>query len=284
MTLSGSDLRLGNVLKKNDVYTRYAISYRSNGLLISGIMNIPAGVGPFPLIILNHGYIPPAIYTQGRGLRREQDYLARHGFAVLHTDYRGYAGSDESPDVRKVYDAGLEYAMDSANAILAVREADLPSVDALHVGMLGHSLGGGVTLNVLTGKPDLVTATVLYAPVSADAWKNFTRWRSLREEGDRTRELLQTYEENPAAWDALSSKSLLSNVQGPILLFHGTSDTSVPFHWSEELVMSLQASKKTVELVSYNSEGHEFVREWPYFMEKSVTFFREHLEKDAGSI
>jgi hypothetical protein len=29
-------------------------------------------------VILNHGYIDPAIYTNGRGLKREQDYLARN--------------------------------------------------------------------------------------------------------------------------------------------------------------------------------------------------------------
>lgn len=277
MTLSGSSFELGDVLERHDAYIRYAIRYKSNGLWITGIMNIPTGAGPFPLLIFNHGYIDPSIYTQGRGLRREQDYLAKRGFAVLHTDYRGHAGSDESPDVRKVYHAGLEYAMDSANAILAVRQAAIPKVDAWHVGMLGHSLGGGVTLNVLTGKPDLVDAAVLYAPVSADAWKNFMRWRSMREEGDRTRELMQTYEENPSAWEALSSKSMLSVIRAPVLLFHGTNDADVPFDWSVELTQWLQQQQKQIEFVQYEGEKHEFVREWPDFMSRTADFFDTHL-------
>lgn len=40
-------------------------------------MNIPKGDGSYPLVILNHGHIDTDIYTLGRGLKREQDYLAR---------------------------------------------------------------------------------------------------------------------------------------------------------------------------------------------------------------
>jgi uncharacterized protein len=58
-------------------------------------MNIPIRKGKYPLVILNHGYIDPAVYTLGRGLKREQDFLARNGFAVLHTDYRNHAFSDD---------------------------------------------------------------------------------------------------------------------------------------------------------------------------------------------
>src|SRR3989344_4635794 len=62
MRLQGTGLTLGDVLDRNDVYTRYAITYRSNGLLITGIMNIPEGAGPFPLVILNHGYLARSVY------------------------------------------------------------------------------------------------------------------------------------------------------------------------------------------------------------------------------
>ena len=51
----------------NSVYIRYQISYKSDELEISGIMNVPKGNGPFPVIITNHGFIDPRIYTLGRG-------------------------------------------------------------------------------------------------------------------------------------------------------------------------------------------------------------------------
>ncbi len=279
MKLEGRDLTLESILADNTAYVQHAISYRSNGLKISGILNIPKGKGPFPLLIFNHGYIAPSIYTRGRGLRREQDYMARHGFAVLHTDYRGHGESDPSPDTREIYDAGFEYAMDSMNAILAVRAATLPSIDAERIGMLGHSLGGGVTLNILTSHPDLVTAAVLYAPVHSDAWENFTRWRRERPEGDRTIAVLGTRDTNPAAWDALSSLSRLDRITAPILLFQGTADKDVPRAWSDFLSEHLSALGKKLEYVVYEGEGHEYSRQWTDFMQRSAAFFREHLEK-----
>lgn len=274
MKLVGTGLTLERMLERNDSYTKYAISYRSNGLRITGVFLIPVSPGSHRLIVLNHGYIDPKIYTQGRGLKREQDYLARQGFAVLHTDYRGHGGSDESPMTGNVYDGNLEYAMDSANAILAVREAGLPNVDATHSGMLGHSLGGGVTLAIITARPDLVDAAVLYAPVNASVWENFTRWRAEREEGDRTIAQFGTYDEHPETWDALSPGTYLANIRIPILLFHGDRDSDVPKEWSDDLADRLEAAGKDSRYIEYRGEGHEFSAQWRDFMKQTAEFFR----------
>jgi hypothetical protein len=42
-TLNGEDLQLERVLERTQAYIRYQISYLSDGLRISGIMNIPTG-------------------------------------------------------------------------------------------------------------------------------------------------------------------------------------------------------------------------------------------------
>ena len=278
MTLSGSSLKFERVLEKNDVYTKHAVTYRSNGLLITGVFLIPAGNGPFPFLVFNHGYIDPAVYTQGRGLKREEDYMARRGFAVFHTDYRGHAGSDPSPMTDKVYDGNLEYAMDSANAILAVRGANLPSVNTSKVGMLGHSLGGGVTLAILTGKPDLVDATVLYAPVHSDVWENFLRWRTKREEGDRTVEEFGNPEAGSQWWTALSPSTFLQDITASVLLVQGSADKDVPKEWSDTLAERMKAAGKDITYLEYDGEGHEFSREWGDFMAKAAAFFRERLQ------
>ena len=277
MRLSGTGLTLEHVIEKNSAYVRHAITYQSNGLWISGILNIPNGQGPFPLLILNHGFIDASVYVRGRGLRREQDYLARKGFAVLHTDYRGHAESDPSPMTEKTYDGNLEYAMDSANAIFAMRAAKLPNMDASRIGMMGHSLCGGVTFAILTGRPDLVDAAVLYAPVHADVWENFMRWRSRREEGDRTREVFGTKEENPDLWAQLSPQTFLKNIRVPILLFHGDRDKDVPKTWSDDLSQRLTDLGKNITYVEYAGEGHEYGPKWNDFMEKTAAFFQEHL-------
>ena len=277
MTLSGTALTLERVMETNDIYMKYAISYRSNGLNVTGVFLLPHGDGPYPLLVFNHGFIDPSIYTQGRGLKREEDYMARQGFAVLHTDYRGHAGSDPSPMQENVYDGNLEYAMDSANAILAARDAHLPTVDTRKIGMLGHSLGGGVTLAILSGKPELVTAAVLYAPVHSDVWENFKRWRAKRKEGDLTLERFGTPELHPETWANLSPLTFLDDITAPVLLFQGSSDMDVPKAWSDFLAAKLKENGKDVTYIQYQGEAHEFSFQWQDFMQRTSDFFRKQL-------
>ena len=280
MKLEGKNLELTKVLADNDAYTRYEIRYNSNGLTISGILNIPKGMGPYPLVILNHGYIDPNVYTIGRGLKREQDYLARAGFAVLHTDYRGHGASDPSPDTKEIYDASLEYSMDSVNAINAVRASSLPeleNIDASKPAMLGHSLGGGITLNVAVARPDMINAAVLYAPVSGDAYKNFDRWRRERPEGDNT--INAFGEQGSEAWTKLSSINYLDRIDDPIFLFHGTSDDDVPIAWSDELHEKMNAITKEINYIVYRDEEHEFIVQWNDFMVQTKEFlWRRYLQ------
>src|SRR3989339_1743249 len=145
-SLVGRDLKLGRVLARNAKYTRYYITYYSNDLKISGIMNVPSGKGPFPVLILNHGYINPKIYTNGRGLKREQDYLVRRGYVVIHPDYRNHADSDK--DSSQHLSLRLGYTEDVINAVYAVRESGFTFFDKENIGMLGHSMGGGITTNI----------------------------------------------------------------------------------------------------------------------------------------
>ncbi len=281
MRLSGTGLTLDGVLAENSSYTRHSMYYYSNGIKVTGIMNIPTGDGPYPLLILNHGYIDPKVYTQGRGLKREQDYLARAGFAVLHTDYRGHGPSDPNPDQTDIADGAIGYSIDSANAVLAVRNANLPTVDASKVGMFGHSMGGGVTMNVAVSHPDLIDAIVLYAPVNGDAWQNFLRWRADSEEAAReTLAAHGTREEYPEEWDALSYGTRLNSVDDPILLFHGTNDKDVPLAWSDNLHEQLQTIGKVINYTVYRGEGHEFGPYWTDFMQKTAAFFQRELSAE----
>ena len=112
----GSDLRLGKVLARTAAYTRYAVSYRADDLTITGIMNVPKGTGPFPVVVLLHGHIDEDVYVTGQGYRREQDSLARNGYVALHVDYRNHAGSSKDPS--NDADLRLGYAKDAIAAVV----------------------------------------------------------------------------------------------------------------------------------------------------------------------
>lgn len=279
-TFDGREFALGKVLATTDTYTRYFVTYRSGELRISGIMNLPHGKGPFPLLVLNHGYIDPAVYTNGRGLKREQDYLARRGYAVVHPDYRNHAESDGDPESEERFRLG--YTEDVINAVLAVQAATstLPTVDASRVGMLGHSMGGGVTLNVLVVRPDLVDAAVLFAPVSADVRDNFERWTKRRPElAQRLVERYGSPTTSPQFWHDVSAVNFLDRVAAPVLVHHGTADESVPLAWSRRLEQRLRAAGADVTLQVYAGEPHEFTDAWPLVMRRTAAFFDSQLKQ-----
>lgn len=277
---NGSDLKLGRLLDDYGAYKRYLITYRSEKLTISGVMNVPSGKGPHPVLVLNHGYIDPDTYFPGQGMPREHDYLARQGYVVLHTDYRGHATSDDDPDVD--YELRLPYVVDTINAVKAVKSSKLDFLDTDKVGWLGRSMGGNVTLNAIVAQPGLVDAAVVYASTSslaADNWRQF--YRASDDRQGVNRKIDRTYglpEDAKKFWRAASPRDYFDRVTEPVLVLHGTGDDTCPISWSEDTVEALEKAGKDVTFVRYRGEGHTFEGQWQKSIERTTDFFDEHLD------
>ena len=275
----GRDLEVGRLLTDAGPYKRYLVSYRSEGLRISGVMNVPDGKGPHPVVVLAHGYIDPDRYQPGQGMRREQDYLARQGYVVLHTDYRGHATSDDDKDVD--YELRLPYAVDVINAVLAVKESELGYLDGDRVGLFGRSMGGNVTLNALVAQPGLVDAAVIYASTSslaADNWETF--YDDDRGRSAVNRRIARTYglpDDSPEFWRAASPRPYFERVTEPIQVHHGTEDDTCPLEWSEATVRALRRAGKDVEFLRYRGEGHTFYSQWTRSIQRTTRFLHRHL-------
>lgn len=235
-------------------------------------MNVPSGRGPFPILVLNHGYIDPAVYTNGRGLAREQDYLARRGYVVLHTDYRNHAQSSKDP--QSEVNVRLGYTEDVINAVLALKAS--PYVDPQRVGLFGRSMGGGITYNVLVAQPGLVKAGVVYAAVSSSAVDNFNRWTRpqpeiaaaiVREHGDPAK--------NPAFWRNLSAVNFFDRITEPLLIQQGLADSTCPPIWAQQTLTALKNAGKQATLYTYPGEEHAFAAAWPTSMARTVAFLKQ---------
>jgi dipeptidyl aminopeptidase/acylaminoacyl peptidase len=278
---NGDKLKLGRVLLRTDDYTKRIVTYRSEKLTVSGVMLIPHGDGPFPVLVLNHGYIDPDTYFPGQGMPREHDYLARQGYVVFHTDYRGHASGDDDPGVD--YELRLPYAVDTINAVYAVKRSELDFLDGDRVGWLGRSMGGNVTLNAMVAQPNLVDAAVIYASTSALAAQNWKQFSS--DSDDRrsvNRKIDRTYglpEDNPKFWRAASPKTYFDRVNDPLMVHHGTSDDTCPIEWSTDIVETLEEKGKDVTFHRYRGSGHTFEgAAWQRAIERTTDFFDEHLD------
>ena len=154
--------------------TEYGITYQSAGRRITGVMYVPAGTGPFPVIIMAHGYIPPSQYTTGEDSHRESPFLASHGYVAIHPDFRNYAGSDVDPQATADMST-IGWTEDTLNLVTAIQQGGLAALDASRIGLWGHSNGGQVGLQVMSIDID-IKAYVLFAPTSPDYVDNYNRW------------------------------------------------------------------------------------------------------------
>src|SRR5258706_189585 len=291
---------------KNQFYTSYLIDYPSDGLTITGVMHIPVGAGPFPVIIMNHGFFSRSIYHSGDGTDRVSPYLAEYGYITLASDYRSWGGSDIG---ESLFYSGL--VIDVINLLNAI--PSIPQADSKRVGIWGHSMGGGVTMKVITvigarsSRSVSVRAGVLYSTVSADDADIIARWGvgcfGDIAEGeqivgcnssdiipvDLPQNLQEAY--RFAANDADTLKKIsplyhLENIAIPIQIHYGTEDGKVlsgtPRQWSVKLTQALRDSGKQVELYSYEGERHSFIGEpWFVFMGRVLRFFDKYV-KNAG--
>jgi dienelactone hydrolase len=276
---TGRDLQVTRTMARTAAYTQYGIIYRSAGRRISGVMYVPAGKGPFPVIIMNHGYIPISQYTTGMDSRRESPFLASHGYVAIHPDFRNYAGSDDDPAAAGNMTT-IGWTEDALNLVTAVQQSSLPYLDASRIGMWGHSNGGQVGLQVMSIDVD-IKAYVLFAPTSPDYADNFNRWSRNSPEARAIKAAHGFPEDNPAFYRGISSGPWFDQVSAPVLIFHGTGDTNTPYAWSVRTVDLLRAAGKDITFVSPKGENHLFSdRAWSQggIGAQMLAFFDRHVK------
>jgi CubicO group peptidase (beta-lactamase class C family)/dienelactone hydrolase len=266
------ELRNEGMLAVTDAFTRTLIAYDSDGLTIYGFMNVPFGAGPFPVVLVNHGYIDPAVYRTLTYTTRYADDLARNGFIAIHPNLRGYGDSDDGPNE---FRAG--FAIDVLNLAALVRKlggepGPLVQADPQAIGLWGHSMGGGVSLKAITARPDLADAAVLYGAMSGDEERNHEQIYNILSGG--TRGLYDPASPPSAAVLArLSPINYLPRIAMPVSIHHGDQDDQVPLWWSEELCTRLQELGKAVECFTYAGQPHTFVGDGDALFRRRVVDF-----------
>jgi dipeptidyl aminopeptidase/acylaminoacyl peptidase len=290
----GGEIEVLMLQEENDAYRRYFIRYPSDGLAISGAMNIPRGQGPYPVVILLHGYFDRDQYYTGADTWQAADFLAHQGYLTIAPDYRSWGSSGSGPSF---FHTGL--VADVINLISSL--PSLPQADTQRIGLLGHSMGGGIATKVLV-IDDRVSAAVLYAPNSADDADLIGRWGpgclpgQSFEAGDKCnpgevipadlpKELVGAYLE--AAGDAqflarVAPINYLEDIQAPVQIHIGEEDgetlQQTPPRWSQKLDEALQAAGAEVTFFSYPGQGHYFLPPaWGQLMDRVLAFFNEKL-------
>jgi dienelactone hydrolase len=266
-------IEIVRVMEETASFTRYLIAYPSDDLRITGMLNRPNGEGPFPVVILNHGWYPLDVYQTGDGTRRAADYLAANGFLTISPDYRNHAGSDDAPNI---FRAG--HVIDTLNLIPLAQQ--LPDAQPGKLGMWGHSNGGAITAKAIVVS-DQIGAALIYAPASSSIVQDY-EFRS-RMAARRGAQINATNwpvrpDEAPDLYERLSPLNYAQDVTAKVRIIWGTRDETVPRPWAEDLYTSLLDAGVDVEFVVYPGQPHSFDAAGnAEYLPRMVEFFRSTL-------
>jgi uncharacterized protein len=259
--------------------TSRIVSYLADDLTLNALLITPSGTPPtngWPVVIVNHGHIPPDQYSTARSYINTSNYFASSGFIVLKPDYRGHDQSDGESSGRLL--ARSEYAVDVLSLLSAIDS--LPQANPKKIFMYGHSMGGEVTLQVLETSTRVIAAT-LWAPSVTNLPQQVThfmnRSRPTPGQAEKFQDQYESFiKQYPVS--QITSIENLDKVSVPLNLHHGTNDESVPYSWGTTLNGKLKENGNTVNFYSYSGDNHDISRNFGKALSKDVEFFKSFVD------
>jgi fermentation-respiration switch protein FrsA (DUF1100 family) len=183
------------------------------------------------------------------------------------------------------------YPIDVLNLISSV--GNISDANSNQIFLWSHSMGGEVTLEVLEAAAknknfsQKIKGAIFWAPVTDPIkWFSKNHLSALPEAivtpypYAQTFQILGTPEKNPELWQSLSPLNYLKNITDvPILLQHGTADTTVPYSWSIELNNDLLKLNKSIKFISYPDDTHNLPLHWSDAISDDLNFLHNILNK-----
>ncbi len=171
--------------------------------------------------------------------------LAQNGYIVISVDNRGTPAPKGRYFRKCVYGKkGIISSYDQAEAAKQIMSWDY--IDENRVGIWGWSGGGSMTLNMLFRYPEIYKLGVAVAPVT-----DLKLYDTIYEE-----RYMGLPSENAEAYKLGSPITFAHQLEGKLLLVHGTADDNVHFQNSELLVNELIKHNKKFTFLPYPNRSH----------------------------
>lgn len=247
----------------------------ADGLAIHGILRLPTGMGPFPLVVVVHGG-PVWAYQDAWPAPLTALLLAR-GYALLGPNPRGSGGRGRAFADMVVGDMGGADAQDILSGIdhLVARGV----ADPERIGIMGGSYGGFMAA-WLPAIDDRFNAAVAFSPVTDWVSQHFTSslaaWDVQFVGEDPT---------DPVAFGRFSPVMRFGRLSTPTLLTAGAKDRATPAGQAIEFGQALRLQGVPAEVVIYPEEGHG-VSTYPAvldFATRIVDWFERYLRGADGT-
>jgi len=222
-----------------------------DGVVLDGYIMRPANFDPkkkYPIIFYVYGEAwGQTVQDRWRGNSYLWDQmLTEKGYLVASIDNRGTRAPKGRKWRKEVYGAiGVLSSRDQSDALKAMTKR-WDYIDTNRVGIWGHSGGGSMTLNMLFRYPEQYHVGISLAPVP-DQRLYDTIYQ------ERYSGLLPDYEEGYKLGSPITHAK---NLEGNLLLVHGTGDDNVHYQGAERLINELVKHNKQFQFMSYPNRSH----------------------------
>ena len=284
----GSAITVEQTLPNGSNYKRYIVSYDSDGLKEYAYLAVPTSPKPkggYPVIVFNHGYQIPELYTPDGNYIAYMDALAKQGYMVFKPDYRGNGKSQGAPTSAYF---SPDYDIDDLNAIASIKM--FPGADPNKIGIWGHSMGGNITLRVAEVSKD-IKAVVIWGGVVGDYNDIIYNWQDkvsykpaaedlyLRNLGlSKILAMEGTPSQNPSFWNSIDPFYNVNYLSAPVQIHVGLSDQEVPWQFSQKLFNNLKSQGKHAEFYEYPGANHDIEQGFNLAMQRTISFFNKYLK------
>ena len=216
-----------------------------DGVLLDGWMITPSDFDPtkqYPVFYFVYGepWSQTVVDRWGGNSTLWHTMLAEQGYVVMSIDNRGTPQPRGRAWRKIVYGSvGVLASQDQAAAVRAINQWSF--VDSTRIGIWGWSGGGSMTLNALFRYPEVYHMGMSVAPVPDQRY-----YDTIYQE-----RYMSTPQDNPDGYREGSPITYAQNLQGDLLLVHGTGDDNVHYQGSEALINKLIEHNKHFTMMTY---------------------------------
>ncbi len=224
----------------------------------------------YPLLVYVYGG-PHSREVLNRYMKAEfLSIMPDYGFVLAVIDARGTPGKGMKFHTGNYLSWGQIDVDDQAAGVRQI--AKRPYIDGTRVGVFGISHGGFMTAMMMLRQPKVFHVGVVGAPVID--WDN-------KAIGGYAVRGMQTTETNPLGYEKAKVLNHVQNLEGKLMLHHGTADRNARLTETMRLADGLIKANKSFDMMIYPDGEHVLQGEqWTHVMKKHVEYFLMHLKPD----
>lgn len=195
------------------------------------------------------------------------EYMAQHGYVIFTMDGRGSDNRGKAFEQATFRQLGTVEMNDQLQGVAYLKS--LPYINQQKMGVHGWSFGGFMTTSLMLRHPDVFQVGVAGGPVID--WSMY--------EIMYTERYMDTPQENPEGYANSSLLTKTKNLQGKLMLIHGTNDDVVVWQHSLDFLKACVDNEVQVDYFVYPGHLHNVLgKDRVHLMQKITDYFDAHLK------